>query len=208
MPLGVPNEDYIATLQRYNAGKDPNVVLSQVLDEYPGLTKVHNPSITTAMFASPERLQAAIKNAQTYSTTGDPGFLEYWPSDEEGPEGFPHPTGGGKNVLEIYKDELRDIEVLKPMIFGDLLHGMVKDPTFAKMRDEFANNFSPEAKRLMETRKGQDDFYSPDSSIDAFIRGAIVPYKGGNWIQQQPYLYTPKQLEILNRMKNYLRTGE
>ena len=190
-----------------NQGVDPNKVLDSVLTEYPGLQTVHSPEKTIAVFASPERLQAATEASKSWSDKG-PGFLEYWPADETGPPGLPHPTRGGKNVLEIYSGELRDPEKLRPMIMGDLLHGMKNDPEFAKLREEFSQHYSKKAQQLIEKRKGQGDFYSSDSTVDAFIRGGIVPYKGGNWIQKDETLYSPKQKEILGVIHRYLKTGK
>jgi hypothetical protein len=191
-----------------SAQADPNIVLNQLLNEYPGLKRIHSPKDTMAVFASPERIKAATEASKSWSTTGQPGFLEYWPKDETGSEGFPHPTGGKGNVLEIYNDKLKDPEVLKPMIYGDLLHGMSADPIYAKLREDFKNNFSPSAKALILKRKGQDDFYSEDSTIDAFIRGALVPYKEGNWLSQDKKLYSDKQIEILKQIEDYLKTPD
>ena len=176
----------------------------KLIKEYPGFQKVHNLNETQAVFASPERLKAATEASKEWSQTG-PGYLEYWPKDETGPKGFPHPTGGGKNVLEIYDPSLRNPEVLKPMIFGDLLHGMKDDSEFNKLREQFKENYTPEALELIKKRKGKGDFYSDDSTLDAFIRGGITQYRGGNWLQKNPSLYSPKQLETLDEIMNYLK---
>ena len=182
---------------------DPNNILKQVLIEYPGLAKVHSPENTTVMFASPERM----KGAQ--------GYLEYWPSNEEGTPEFPHPNFG-KNVLEIYSDELKNNPaMLKNAIYGDLMHGMVNDPTWASYRDEFNKNYTPEeTKRILNKQSWWEDANcsggSPNAATDAYIRGWLneldVAQKGQ--LSNKGTMYSPKQVEILNKMQKYLKTGK
>ena len=202
-PVPVPKEPEVVP-GGFGGEVSAHNVLQNVLTEHPGLQKVHNLNETSAVFASPSRLKAATEASKEWST-GGPGHLEYWPKEESGTKDFPHPTQGKGNVLEIYDQGLKnDPEALHPMIMGDLLHGMTKDPGWAKLREEFKANYSPEAQKVIEQRKGQDDFVSPDSTVDAFIRGGLVPYKGGNWIDKNPGMYSPKQLQILDQMKQYL----
>jgi hypothetical protein len=196
---------------------DPNTMLAHVLDQYPGLKRVHNMDTTSAMYASPERIAATQK---AYGTE-DIGGLEYWRKTEGGMPGLPHPTGGKGNVLEIYNQKMKnDPQELHTAILGDLIHGMPDDPGWAKMRNEFASSgsWSPEAKALIKRRQNLpegDPRRCPPASegaknsmIDAFVRGALMPYKGGNWKDKNPELYSPKQLQVLDKMEEYLKTGE
>lgn len=186
--------------EKLNNIKEPNDVLSDVLKEYPRLQAIHGQGRTTAIFASPERAAIASKI--------NPGGLEYWPKDEEGWSELPHPTNNKGNVLEVYDKSLRtDRKALNAALFGDLLHGMVNDKGWKALRDEFKQNYSPNAKNLINERQGQDDFGTPDTTVDAFIRGGLVPYKGGNWLTQNHTLYSPKQLEIMDRMRAYLKSS-
>lgn len=193
-----------------NIMPDPDTVLKEILNEYPGLQSIHNLNDTKVMFASPERIKAATEASKTWSSNpnGDPGYLEYWPKTETGIPGFPHPTEGKHNVMEIYNQELKNPDVLKPMLLGDMLHGMVQDPEFAKMREAFKANFSPKAIELITKNRGNNDFLNPNTTVDAFIRGGLVPYKNGNWLEQDPSLYSLEQLKILDNMKKYLRGNE
>lgn len=181
----------------------PNDMLKSILNEYPGLQKAHSMDTTSAMFADSDRI-AATKKAYGKE---DIGGLEYWPKEETGMPGLPHPTGGKGNVLEIYDESLKsDPKELHTAILGDLLHGMPKDPGWAKMRDEFAKNFSPAAKELIKSKNCPPE--ARDSMIDAFIRGAMMPYKGGNWKDKDPDLYSEKQMKLLDKMQEYLKSGK
>ena len=178
----------------------PNDMLKKILDEYPGLKKVHSPETTSVMFASPERI-AATKKAYGKENIG---ALEYWSKEEPGMSGLPHPTGQKGIVLELYDEKLkRDHSEMHIAILGDLLHGMPKDKNWAAMRDEFAKNFSPAAKELIKKRNCPPE--ARNSMIDAFIRGGIMPYKGGNWKDKEPGLYSPKQIKLLEQMEQYIK---
>ena len=118
------------------ASQSPPVhpVLKQVLDENPGFAKVYNADNTSVVFATGDRARRGAKER---------GGLEFWPSTEEGTEDYPHPAPG-KNVLEVYTDELKNKpEVLKNAIAGDLTHGMAQDPYWKNLRDEFMQSFTP-----------------------------------------------------------------
>ena len=182
---------------------DPNDILKQVLTEYPGLAKVHSLKNTQALFAPIERM----KGAQ--------GQLEYWPADEPGTTDFPHPNLG-KNILEIYSSELKSDPIkLKNAIYGDLMHGMVNDPTWSSYRDEFGKNYTPEETKRMTSRQSWwEDANgiesSPNAATDAYIRGWL----NENDIAQQGQtkykntMYSPVQIDILDKMKKYLKTGK
>jgi hypothetical protein len=184
-----------------------NDVLNQVLDENKGLARVHNMDNTQVMYASPERIKAAFAN-------GSAGGLEYWPANEKGMPQFPHPLGGGKNVLEIYDNELKSNSAkLKNAIYGDLIHGMVNDPTWSNMREQFKSNYTPqEMQRIKSKQSWWDDANGKDANDmavhDAYIRGWL---NDSGRQGQQHYggtMYSPKQLQLLEQMKNYIRTGK
>jgi hypothetical protein len=189
-----------------NQLSDPNEILQQVLTENPGLAKVHNPKNTEVMFASPSRKLTGEKM----------GGLEYWPAEETGTQGWEHPTGGGKNVLEIYSDQLQNNpDALKNAIYGDLIHGMNKDSTWKTMRNDFKKSYTPEEyERLAERQSWWEDANGKDAKDmaihDAYIRGWMnerdVAMQG-----QKEYggtMYSKKQLAILKRMEKYLKTGK
>jgi hypothetical protein len=187
---------------------DPNQVLYQVLSENKGLAKVHSPEDTVVMFASPARTKAAAKSNAAEGNDFGAGHLEYWPKDEEGTKGYPHPTGGGKTVLEIFDPELmKDPVALKQAIRGDLIHGMVNDPEFSKLRKDFTSSYTPETLQFEQTLGGKMN----NSRHDAYIRGMLNPDKEdefGKMHQKYGNLYSPKQIEALGKMQQYIKDGK
>lgn len=183
-----------------------NNILNQILSENPGLAKVFNTNNTQIIFASPERKKIGEQM----------GGLEYWPADEPGYKGWEHPTGGGKNVIEIYSDELKNNpKKLYNAVWGDMLHGMVKDPYYNTLREEFKKNYTPEeSARIQSKRSWWDDANGENANDmainDSYIRGALnepdVAEQGQEFYGNT--MYSPKQIQILNMMKNYLRTGK
>jgi hypothetical protein len=186
----------------------PADVLNQVLEEYKGLAKVHNSDNTQVIFADPERTQKA------HQMMGQVG-LEYWPSTESGTKDWAHPSKG-KNVLEIYADDLKNNpDKLKQAVYGDLMHGMVNDPYYAKLRDEFKNNFTPQEKRRILARKSwwedaNNGKVNSTAATDAYIRGWLGSDSDSAREGQKKSggsMYSKKQLEILKKMENYIKTG-
>jgi hypothetical protein len=203
---------YVDELKRM---ADPSYILEEVLKENPGLATVHSPKNTVITFATPERIEAARKSMEEQGYKGGLGFLEYWPIDEEGTEGYGHPAPG-KVALEIFSQELKDNPTkLKQMIYSDLLHGMDANPEYKAMRDEFKSNFTPEeVKRITSKQSWWEDANNGKvdalPTIDAYIRGYLsepeVAMEGQN--KSGETMYSPKQLEILGRMNRYIKTGK
>jgi hypothetical protein len=185
------------------------LVLQQVLNENKGLAKIHNKDNTSVIFADPDRTNQARKRM------GNVG-LEYWPDSEGGTKDWPHPSKG-KNILEIYGDDLKkDPAQLKQALYGDMIHGMNRDPQFKKLRDEFMKNFTPEEQeRIKRKRAWWEDVNGGGAeggaTYDAYVRGWLGAdaksaregqTKSGNT------MYSKKQLEILKKMEKYIKTGD
>lgn len=177
-----------------------NQILSGVLSTNKGYGKVFSPENTSVMLAPKERIRK--------------GYGEFWPSTETGVPDLPHPMPG-KNVIEIYDPTLMtDQGRLQKHIEGELYHGMRNDPAFNKMREEFKLNYSPnEQARIKNRQSWWDDVNNLEGANvdmavhDAYIRGVNDPsYQQG--IQSKRLEYSPKQMEILNRMQNYIKTGQ
>ena len=189
---------------------DPDTVLQQVLSENKGLSGVHNRDNTKVIFADPERTKQAQK------LMGKVG-LEYWPDSEGGTKDWPHPAKG-KNVLEVYDEELKnDPKKLKEAVYGDLMHGMSKDGTYKKLRDEFMKNFTPEeTARIAKKRTWWEDVNSDKGGVggatyDAYVRGWLgADAKSAREGQEKSgnTMYSKKQLEILKKMERYIKTGK
>jgi hypothetical protein len=185
-----------------------NPVLKQVLSEYPGLAKNFNTDNTSVVFASGERQQRGAKER---------GGLEFWPSTEQGDKDYPHPSLG-KNVLEVYSDDLKNNPTaLKQAVYGDLMHGMTSDPYWKSLRDEYMKSFTPqETKRQAEHKTWWEDVNGSkgsvgDATYDAYIRGWLADEGGGKSSGQKESgntMYSPKQLQLMQKMEEYLKTGK
>ena len=183
-------------------------VLQQVLDENPGMSKNFNANNTSLVFADPERSKRGLKER---------GGLEYWSSTDEGEKDFPHPSPG-KNVLEIYSDDLKNNpENLKQAVYGDLMHGMLSDPYWKGMRDQFMRSFTPqEIKRQEQHQSWWEDVNGDrgergNPTYDAYIRGWIADEGEGKSKGQKDSkntMYSPVQIHLLQKMQDYLKTGK
>ena len=188
-----------------------NPVLQQVLNEYPGLSKNFNADNTYVVFASGERAQRGVKER---------GGLEFWNPEGESPADPTFLTPRlGKNILEIYSDDLKNNpSELKQAITGDLLHGMSSDPYWKGLRNQFMQNFTPqELKRQNEHESWWEDVnnspYYKDRNegiYDAYLRGWIFNEGDGKAGQKESKntMYSPRQIQILQKMQDYLKTGK
>ncbi|MDD5524364.1 MAG: hypothetical protein PHV90_03910 [Smithella sp.] len=184
------NKDY------YNQMGDR--VLAEVLSTNKGYAKAFSPENTKVIIAPEERKRK--------------GYGEFWPVDEPGTPDLPHPMPG-KHVIEIYDPTIMSNQQrLSRHIEGELYHGMKNDQTFNKMREDFKANYAPEEiNRMKQGRSWWSDANgkgASDAAIhDAYIRGVNDPsYLEG--IKSGQLQYSPKQLDILNRMQNYIKTGQ
>jgi hypothetical protein len=174
--------------------------LNEVLKNNPGLSKVFNLDNTRVMVAPPQRVR--------------PGSLEFWSPDEPGTPDLPHPTGDGKTVLEIYdRNLMNDPEALKNAIYGDLLHGMHKDAHYNKLRTEFIKSYTPEEKgRIANKQSWWEDANGANANEmaihDAYIRGWLNDSGIEGQKASGGTMYSPQQLEVLDRMKRYISTGQ
>lgn len=177
---------------------DPSTVLNGLLQKYPKIKAAHK-SPVMAQFAPIERL---AKAKEQYS--GQAPMLEYWPPDESGAPEFPHPAPGN-TVIELYDQRLKkDPQLLQGAIMGDLLHGMRNDPNFEQMRQQFKQNFTPQS-LAMEKRQGRNEIN--DSRLDEYIRGYLNPLDTAEFMNDYKAgkpVYSPKQIEILKSMQQYL----
>src|SRR6266436_990920 len=180
--------------------KHPRAILDKVFKEYKGLAKNFSHENTKVVFSDKDRAKRA------------PGHLEYWPPDEEGSKELPRPKGyDGKHVLEIYDENLQNNpEQLRGAIVGDLLHGMRADPNYESMRQEFTQNYKPNVKKFLDnlkmTRFKND---RPDAVDDMYIRGMLSPAEEqGEFKTEQKERYSPQQMQTLNKMGTYIKTGE
>jgi hypothetical protein len=176
-----------------------------VLSEYPGLAKNFNAGNTSVVFASGDRAKRGLKER---------GGLEFWSPSDKGDPDYPSPAPG-KNALEIYSDDLKKNPVaLKQAIYGDLMHGMVSDPYWNNLRDQFMQNFTPQELKRQEEHKtwwedvnGSTDKNGP--TYDAYFRGWIANEGEGKrgQLESGNTMYSPRQIQILQKMQDYLKTG-
>ena len=184
----------------------PDSVLRSVLTEYPGFAKNFNANNTSLVFANGERAQRGLKER---------GGLEFWSPNESGTPDYPSPAPG-KNVLEIYSNDLKNNPTaLKQAVYGDLMHGMASDPYWKGLRDQFMESFTPEeinrqqkGKTWWDDVNGSKQRFGP--TYDAYIRGWIANEGEGHQGQAESgnTMYSPRQLQVLQEMQNYLTTGK
>ena len=190
----------------------PNQILQQVLDENKGLAKNFNTGNTSVVLADPQRSERGLKER---------GGLEFWDKGDKGDDDYPSPDPS-KNVLEIYSDDLKkNPEALKQAIYGDLMHGMAADPYWKNLRTSFMQNFT---KQELERQQQKNTWWndvngevgddSPSEKFgptyDAYIRGWIGNEGEGRQGQEESgnTMYSPEQLNVLQKMTDYLKTGE
>jgi hypothetical protein len=186
-----------------------------VLQQNKGLSSVISPKDTAVVFASPERTAQATEYMRSNGYGGTPK-MEMWDKNEPGDTGYIHPQPG-KNIIEVFDQSLQtNPEALHNAIYGDLQHLMSnRDPNWAAMREEYKANYTPqELERITAKKTWLEDVNgtggSPNAGHDAYIRHFLnehdIAMKG-----QERYggtMYSPKQLEILDRMKTYLKDGK
>ena len=205
--LGVlPADKLMGGKSQSTAPKTTNPVLQRVLKENPGLAKNFNEDNTSVVYANPERSKRGIKER---------GGLEFWSPEDSGDKDFPHPSPG-KNVLEIYSNELKNNpKALKQAVYGDLMHGMSRDPYWNNLRSEFMQNFTPQELKRQEKHQtwwddvnGSKDRNGP--TYDAYIRGWIANEGEGRsgQVKSGNTMYSPRQIQILQQMQDYLKTGK
>ena len=177
-----------------------------MLKEYPRLAKNFNAGNTSVVFASGDRAKRGLKER---------GGLEFWSPSDKGDPDYPSPAPG-KNVLEIYSDDLKKNPVaLKQAIYGDLMHGMSSDPYWNSLRTQFMQNFTPQELKRQDQHKTWWDDVNGDRNTrgnptyDAYIRGWITNEGNGKAGQKESgnTMYSPKQLQLMQKMEEYLKTG-
>lgn len=192
-----PQYDFRA-LQPAPSAVDPTVM--QVLQENPGLRSVYKPEDVAVSMASPERRKALQDVGQSDNQ------LEYWAPGEQGSPDFQRPEGhGGKHILEVYSDDLqKNPQALKDAIYGDLLHGMDVNPYWSALKRDFVSNYAPQTSKVNERLMKEGG--NQKAIDDMYIRGRLAKNQGEEW--NEPGRYSPKQLEILQKMHNYITKGD
>lgn len=178
---------------------DPNEVLASVLARNKALATNYPSGSVSAIFAPAERVEALIKSGRGENQ------LEFWPPDETGSPDFPRPKGYDKqSVLEVYRPELqRNRKLLESAIYGDLLHGMDKDPYFAKLKQSFVSSYLPNISKWNEKLRARGQ--SQKSIDDMYIRGYLSPDERDEF--RRGTHYSPQQLAILEKLRRYIATG-
>lgn len=208
----------------YSTKTKEEKIVSDVLQEYPGLQSVLNEDNAKVSLADKKRKDLNKR-------IGGGGGLETWFPDDEGPEGFPHPEIG-KYVFEIYEDKIaKDPEILKEAVKLDALHAMKNDEEWNKMRGEFFSKFHPKVleweknkiypeRRVNEEETFED--YMDRTALDGYLRGGLnsisdKKLKDGVYVDQfalnyrgldkdNESFYTKEQKDIINKMNEYLKS--
>ena len=141
--------------------------------------------------------------------SGD-GFAEVWPIDEEGAPNSPRPK-------EVPIDRF-GIEVRRPNDFthhdlaGEVLH---IDPYAREISDKIAKTWTPKQLEVLKQEAldyqasldyGQDEARAIQNATDSALRGYVV----NQWPEEVNTRlgYDKSQLEMLNALKAYTKTGK
>lgn len=135
----------------------------------------------------------------------------YHPGEQGGEDMLPNPGDPSKAVLEIYrKDELKDPNKKKALVIGEMLHGMRMDPKWNELRQEFNQNFSPDAQRknAFVNKQWAEQGESPEqtmdrTTLDAYIRAGFMPKDKDS--PEWTSMYSKQQSATLSKMMDYLR---
>ena len=157
------------------------------------------------------RLAPTLHGIEVLYGTGnsDPkGQLEYYPAREL----FnPNP---GQNTIQVRNRQLKG-EWLSEALAGDALHELKHvDPRFAKMRQEFVDNWSERQKRFARRKynelrdQGKEgrsfEEFMEQTHIDAVIRGYVTPDERDDW-RREPENYSKDERVRLDAMKAYIQ---
>lgn len=173
---------------------DPDEVLKSVLSSNKLLSRIYPEGSAKVIYAPEDRAKLAGRRQ-----------LEFWPTGEEGTKEFPRPSGYDKQtLLEIYNPEIRgNRNKLSSAVYGDLLHGLDNDPNYSKLKQAFVGSYLPNIRKFHESLRAKGQ--SQKSIDDMYIRGYLSPDERDEFRKGQHY--SPRQLEILEKMKRYIATG-
>jgi hypothetical protein len=173
-------------------GKTFDLPMEDALKDYPRL-KQYN-------------FEAAFSPGAERNEAG--GGLEFFhPEDDMNPR-------KGSPYIEVYNENLGGQE-LADALFGDALHLLPDvDPEFSDMREEYWGSRTDDQKAIDQRayERGQREYgesrpfdkWADMSRKDAHLRGYLAPDQRNEWAGS----YSPDQVAILNRMRDYLKTAE
>lgn len=138
------------------------------------------------------------------------GMSEFYPPEESY---NPYP---GNISIEVMDRNIKGDE-LTSLLNGEMLHYLPSvDNVYSKLKTEFINSYTKEQQEMFKNRyeyakKNEGEVRSFDRWMDsvwndAMIRGYLFPDKKDEF--RRSNIYTEDQLGVLNRMMNYLKTGE
>jgi hypothetical protein len=133
-------------------------------------------------------------------------YLEFYPPDEPGAPDMPRPKElpMGRVGMEVFRSDVRPIDIL-----GDYVshYGVQSDPELQKYYGQFGESTDPEMmQRRYQFHKEQFgetrpyDVWYKQTGLPELFRGYTFNQFGENAAQ----LYSPQQLMILDRVKQYL----
>jgi hypothetical protein len=135
----------------------------------------------------------------------DNRFLEFYPPDEPGSPQYPRPKElpMGKVGIQILSNKTRPIDVLADYVSH---HAVNADPTLQSLYAEFEANVDPnvlrqryEQHRKKFGEKRPYEIWKERTGLPELFRG----YTFNQWDNAEQ-MYTPTQLGILNRVRDYV----
>lgn len=144
------------------------------------------------------------------SPRADAGYLEYWPVGEPGSKDRPRPPEFeiGKPGLEVYRDDVRPIDILGDVVSHQLVN---TDPRVREYYGKFRKSLSDNQRMMLRSQydharseEGERRPYlewEERSGLPAYFRG----YAFDQWPREQAgEFYTPDQIKMFDEMMGYL----
>jgi hypothetical protein len=146
-----------------------------------------------------------------------PGYSETYEPDEKGAGGNPYP--GNWTVQLRNPGVIKDPSQWQDYIGLESLHPLyAQDQGYRALTNEFVKSMTPEQMRSARTAYQRDkkifgdsnepfDKWLPRVQAQEYIRGGIFTKAIPNWIGPKGEGgYTPAQMKLLQKIKNYLET--
>ena len=143
--------------------------------------------------------------AYTFTPAQDDRQLEFYPPDEPGSPDYPRPQElpMGRVGIQVFNPKVRPIDLL-----GDYVshYGVYNDPQLKDLYGQFTGAVNPQAMQERYAYHRQNfgeqrpyEQWAERTGYPELFRG----YTFNQW-ENAAQMYTPEQLDILNRVRKYL----
>lgn len=149
--------------------------------------------------------------AYTKSPGGNGNLLEFWPPNEQGSPSYQRPAELpiDKPGVQVFSDQVRPIDILGDAVSHHLVN---TDPTLKKVYSAFENSITPDQEKILQQQyqyAQQNEGETRDFSTWKDMTGLPAMFRGypfQQWPQEfNQKVYTPKQMQLLDKMMEYLQ---